>query len=65
MVVIMTIMTTMETMEITEIMPPGLPLRTSEPELSVKELEMLPPASLLWPQLPPDPTARDVLTRSR
>jgi len=64
MVVIMTIMTTM-IMEITEIMPPGLPLRTSEPELSVKELEMLPPASLLWPQLPPDPTARDVLTRSR
>jgi len=64
MVVIMTIMTTMIT-EITEIMPPGLPLRTSEPELSVKELEMLPPASLLWPQLLPDPTARDVLTRSR
>jgi len=64
MVVIMTIMTTMIT-EITEIMPPGLPLRTSEPELSVKELEMLPPASLLWLPLDPDPMARDVLTRSR
>jgi len=60
-----TTVTIMITMEITEIMPPGLLLRTSEPELSVKELEMLPPASLLWPQLLPDPTERDVLTRSR
>jgi len=49
----------------TEITPPGLLPRIWPPELSVRELPMLPPASMTSLELPPDPMARDVLTRSR
>ena len=53
------------TVTTTETTPPGLLPRIWEPELSVKEPLMPPPASMMSPEPPPDPMARDVLTRSR
>merc|ERR1711988_824361 len=49
----------------TETTPPGLLPRIWEPEPSVREPLMPPPASLMSPEPPLDPMARDVLTRSR
>jgi len=49
----------------TGITMPGLLLRISRPELSVRELPMLPPVSLMSPEPLLAPMVRGVLTRSR